>query len=343
MQTGIVAGYGSVGKRHARLMSELVPRLAVIERNAEARAQAEADHPGAVVAADITALDGAALPWDGAVAVVATWGPSHAEIFHALADRGVRHVLCEKPMASSVADADAMAARAAREGITLGVHHYIRYAGLAPRLAAEIARLDLGDPVSIVIEGGAACLLTNGIHWIDFAAELFGDSPERVVSTASGAPINPRSPDLQLYGGTAVWTFSGGREAVITFTNHSSVALRARVYLRNAVADIESDLSVRIQRRDPAAVERFPAVTRTGAVVETLFEGQLPGVLPYLDGIRSAIQDVSGSSEPKCPGAVGALAVGACVGALVSAREGRAVSLPLDPGHPGSTEQWPIS
>lgn len=341
--TGVVVGYGSVGRRHAAVLGALLDELIIVEQGEDARARAREAHPGATIVGNLAELDRDAVRWGTATAVIATWGPSHADVFHQLAERGVKHVLCEKPMAASVADASAMAERARRDGITLGVHHYIRYASLVPALRELLIAHDLGEPVSVVVEGGAACLLTNGIHWVDFAIELFGTGPERVTSTASGMPINPRSPDLQLYGGTAVWSFPGGREAVITFSNLSSVALRARVYLRNAVVDIESDLSVTLRRRDPAAVAQFPAVTRTGPATEILFEGQLPGVLAYLDGMKTAAMDVSNGAEPRCPAAAGVKAVTACIGALVSASEGRAVVLPPAPGEKWTSVEWPIS
>jgi len=254
----------------------------------------------------------------------------------------VRRILCEKPMASSVGDAATMVDRARRDGIALGVHHYVRYAGLAPALATLAAEHELGQPVSLVVEGGAACLLTNGIHFVDFAIELFGAEPERVVSTASGDPINPRSPDLHLYGGTAIWSFADGREAVITFSNRSSVAPSARIYYRDAVVELDAMLEARVLRRDPAAVQRFPAVTRTGPASELRFQGTVPGVRGYLDGMRRAFEDVV-DGDVLCPGEAGAAAVTACIGALVASRDGHAVTLPLDPSSKQGREPWPIS
>jgi predicted dehydrogenase len=194
-----------------------------------------------------------------------------------------------------------------------------------------------------VVDGGAACLLTNGIHWIDFAIELFGSAPERVVSTAKGEAINPRSPDLMLYGGTALWSFGGGREAVISFNNGSSVAPRARIYLRNAVAELDGELNVVLRRRDMEAVQRFPKVTRTGAAVETLYEGAVPGFVEYLAGMGNAIREVRDGGPLTCDGADGAAAVTACVGALAASRSGRAEALPIDPDGAEGRQTWPIS
>jgi predicted dehydrogenase len=341
--TGLVIGYGSVGRRHALKMAELTSELAIVETHADARERARQAHPAAHIVEDLPALDGSGINWNTTVAVIASWGPSHSELFHALADRGVRRILCEKPMAASVYDADTMARRAEREAIVLGVHHFIRYAGMVPALQKLFAEHQLGEPVSMVAEGGAACLLTNGIHWIDFATALFSNTPQRVCSTAYGEAINPRSPDLMLYGGTAIWDFGDKREAVITLSNRSSVTLSARVYLRDAVAHIGGDLTVRLQRRDPDAVKQFPSITRTGPANDVLFEGLLPNTHEYLDGIRAAIEDVHRGGDLVCPGTVGADAVNACVGALVASQQQCAVALPIMPISSEGQQQWPIS
>lgn len=341
---GLVLGVGSVGRRHARTLAALLGNLALVEAVPAAREAAAAEHPTARVVADLPSLDRHAPDYPRAVAVIATWGPSHAELFHALAQRGVRRILCEKPMAASVADADSMATRARREGIALSVHHYIRYAGLAPALHRVTQEHSLGPPVALVVTGGASCLVTNGIHWLDFAAELFDAAPRRVVSTAAGAPINPRSPDLAIYGGTAAFDFGEGREALLSLNNGSSVALTARVYYKDGVAELDGDLSLRLRRRDPEAVARFPAVTRTGPAAETLFEGVPPGLVAYLDGMRLAAEDVRrGVPEVLCPPEAGSQAVSACVGALVAARDGHRIDLPIDPGSSDGRQQWPIS
>ena len=276
------------------------------------------------------------------MAVIATWGPSHASLFHALADRGVRRILCEKPMAASVRDAAGMVARAERDGIVIGVHHFVRYGGLAPALRTLAERLELGAPVAVVVDGGAACLVTNGTHWLDFAIELLDAEPVAVCSTATGAPINPRSPTLMIYGGTAVYSFPGGRELTLTLSTGSSAALSTRVYYRNAVAEIDGDLNICLRGRDAAAVARFPAVTRTGAVSVVLASGTLPGVIGYLEGMREALDDVR-LGRPRCTGAMGATVVGGCIGALVAARERREVALPMAPDSAWGGEAWPIS
>ena len=152
-------------------------------------------------------------------------------------------MLCEKPLTSSVKLAEVMCQCAEREGISLSVNHYIRYSNLAEELEKFCSKNHLGLPVSIVVDGGAGCLVTNGIHWIDFAIRLFDSVPEQVFSTARGEPINPRSRNLEFYGGSAIWSFHQNREAVFSMSNSSSISLRCCIYYRNATVELADDLN----------------------------------------------------------------------------------------------------
>jgi predicted dehydrogenase len=342
-EAGLVVGYGSIGRQHAQALGATGLPLAIVDADGGARARAEAAHPGATVVSEVAALDPARLPWMSTAAVIATWGPSHALVFHALADRGVRRILCEKPLASSVADADAMVRRAERDGVRLLVNHTLRYIGLAPALRRLAHAADLGDPVAVVADGGANCLVTNGLHWIDFVIALFGCPPARTAGTARGEPGNPRSSELRLYGGTAVWEFADGREAVLAFSNRSSVDSTTRVYYRDALAEIDLDFNVILRRRDMTAVREAPAVTRTGPACESLHEGALPGARSLPEARLAVIRELVDSAAPTCDGRTGAAAVNACVGALVASREGCAVTLPIGPSSPWGEERWPMS
>jgi predicted dehydrogenase len=343
MTWGLLFGYGSIGRRHARALAEHAQRLVIVEPKEAARALAREAHPGAVVLDTAEALEEQRLPWNEATAVIATWGPSHASVFHWLADRGVRRVLCEKPMASSVHDAWAMADRARREGIVLATHHYLRYARLAPGLRTLAAEHDLGEPVAVRVEGGAACLVTNGLHWLDFAIDLFGAPPASVTSTAAGEAMNPRSPELQLYGGTAIWRFPEAREAVISFSNRASLAPSARVVFRHAVVDIDDELHAVVRRRDPAVTSQLPAVTRTGMPQQVVFQGAPPGSIHHLQGLQSAIREVWCGLPPTTTAEMGTIAVGSIIGALLASRERRPIGLPISPESQEGSERWPIS
>ncbi|MEZ5290481.1 MAG: Gfo/Idh/MocA family oxidoreductase [Vicinamibacterales bacterium] len=131
-----VVGVGHLGRHHARLLAAMpgVELVAVVDLQ-EARAQEIAASVGTRALVDWRALDGQV---DAATIAVPT--EEHVAVGLGLVERGV-HVLVEKPLARSVAEADALVAAAASRGVRLGVGHTERF---NPAVAA--ARAHLHEP-----------------------------------------------------------------------------------------------------------------------------------------------------------------------------------------------------
>ncbi len=337
----VLLGYGSIGRYHAGILAKRGCRLAVVEINEAVHDAVRRDYPEAVVARTLAALP-AWWSWRDTLAVIATWGPSHAALFADLVGHGVRRILCEKPLAHAVA-AGAEMLRVARErDVALGVHQRFRYMGVADGLRQVAREHALGDPIAVVVSGGALCLVTNGIHYIDLASELFGTRPQSVVSTAVPAPINPRSPSLMYYGGSAVWSFGGGREAVISFTNQGSLRASVSVYFPHAVAELRPTLEVTVRRRPDGEVRGLP-ITRSGLPVETPFEGSLPSIRSGIEATQAVLDEIEAGRVRTFTPVAALDAVEACIAALVAGRTGRSVNLPISPDSPDGQEEWPIS
>jgi predicted dehydrogenase len=121
LRVGLV-GYGHVGRHHARLLHEMAGvALGWVVDVDRGRAETGAAATGAVAAAAVSEI----LDQVDAV-VVAVPTKAHVEVALPCLDRGVS-VLVEKPMASSVAEADRLIAAAARSGATLAVGHTERF------------------------------------------------------------------------------------------------------------------------------------------------------------------------------------------------------------------------
>ena len=107
---------------------------------------------------------------------ICTWPGSHASATIAAFEAGAKAVLCEKPMARSLGEADAMiaAAEAAGGKLAIGYHHRFNLPNATiRRLVAEGA---IGQPV-IVLSRIAGGLANNGSHWLDRARYWLGDPP----------------------------------------------------------------------------------------------------------------------------------------------------------------------
>jgi predicted dehydrogenase len=141
-----VIGVGSMGELHARVVSELPEtRLVAVVDVREDRAREVAERYGA----DTWSTDYASALEDERVqaVTVATSDHMHREPAVAALEAG-RHVLLEKPMASTVEDADAIIAAAEKTGLTLLVGHIYRFEVhyLKLRQAAESGHI--GTPLS---------------------------------------------------------------------------------------------------------------------------------------------------------------------------------------------------
>jgi predicted dehydrogenase len=128
-----VIGVGHLGRHHARLLSTM-PGVAFVAAVDLDRSRAEAAVAGTAADAltDYRDLFGRV---DAVTVAVPTVG--HLTVAKAFLERGV-HVLVEKPMASSLAEADVMLQTAAQAGATLAVGHTERF---NPAVEAALAVL----------------------------------------------------------------------------------------------------------------------------------------------------------------------------------------------------------
>jgi predicted dehydrogenase len=147
-----VVGYGYWGSKHVRVLST-IPDVAVtvVDANPDRLAEAAAQFPGARSA---SALDDVLDEIDAVV--VATPPGSHAAVAHQALDGG-RHVLVEKPLTTTVEDAEMLVDLAAERRLHLMVGHTFEYnpavwklrelvrsGALGRVLYVDTARLSLG-------------------------------------------------------------------------------------------------------------------------------------------------------------------------------------------------------
>lgn len=113
---------------------------------------------------------------------VATPDHLHADITVAAAEGGAKAILCEKPLATTLADADRMIEAAEKNGVLLSVEHTRRWSPIFQK-AREIARSgELGKLRAIVsnMYSPRSMLFRNGTHMVDVVV-FFADSDPQWV------------------------------------------------------------------------------------------------------------------------------------------------------------------
>ena len=232
-----LVGAGHFGRFHAlKVARSARARLTGIHDPDAARADAVGREAGGAPPLPLDALIAAS----DAIIVAAP-----AEHHFALASRALaagRHVLVEKPISSTLAEADALAARAAERHLVLQVGHLLRFSAEHRALAARIRRplyieatriapfKPRGTDVSVILD-----LM---IHDLDLVLSLI-DSPIESVD-ALGAAVSSAREDIA----NARVRFRNGAVAAIT-ASRISLKTERRMRVFSAEGYLSADFVAR--------------------------------------------------------------------------------------------------
>ena len=150
---------------------------------------------------------------------------SHRELTEAAAAAGV-HVLCEKPMASNLADCDAMITACRHAGVTLMIAQKKRFLGIIQKMK-RMTESELG-PIRWAVakyalgkvpkdwfwqeDDGGGPLVENSVHTVDLLRYLMGEV--KTVYAEGGNLFNPdRAPQLDV--AVATLRFHNGAIAAV--------------------------------------------------------------------------------------------------------------------------------
>lgn len=221
-----VVGLGNAGADlHLPALAGLpgVTVCGVFDLDAECR-QATAQRLGLRAFADFDRLLGDARP---DVVVVATPPGTHVDYcLRSLA--GGAHVVCEKPFATSVADADRVLTAAREAGRRVALNHEFRAMPVFHALRDRVGTDGVGDLVALQLwqlmnlppwkEAGwrgamrRSSFFEGGIHLLDYALYLFGEPPRSVAAHMSTCGVEDWASDAVT---VATLEFSRGRLAHI--------------------------------------------------------------------------------------------------------------------------------
>lgn len=115
---------------------------------------------------------------------VVTGDHVHADLTVAAAESGARAVFCEKPIATTLEDADRMIAACERNGVLLSIDHTRRWAPTFFEAQRMVASGALGAVRTLSAEhyGPRAMMFRNGTHLIDLLCFFSGAEPRWVTA-----------------------------------------------------------------------------------------------------------------------------------------------------------------
>jgi predicted dehydrogenase len=105
---------------------------------------------------------------------ICLWHPLHAPFTRLAAGFRPKAIICEKPMATCLAEADAMIADCAAHDVKLVIGHQRRFNKSWTRARELVAEGAIGTPLLVTVETGEG-LLNCGTHTVDAIRYLLGD------------------------------------------------------------------------------------------------------------------------------------------------------------------------
>ncbi len=171
-RVGII-GTGGIARTHARgyrsLDSAELVAGADISQSAIDNFAAEFE-----IAGRYTDLDEMLKKENLDIVSVCTWPGTHSPATVAAAQAGVKAILCEKPMAVSLGQADAMVEACEQNGTKLAIGHHHRFNSCNTEARRLIAAGAIGQPTLVHSRSGGG-LSNNGTHAIDRMRYWLGD------------------------------------------------------------------------------------------------------------------------------------------------------------------------
>lgn len=132
------------------------------------------------------------------VSVTTSWGHDHAAILPAVAKSGVKGIFAEKPIGTSMAEANEIVELVQRHGVTLACAYYRRWNPRYEALRRLIAEGSIGRLVSVTAIG-VGNLMHAGTHYADIMAFLAGDpQPAWAWGRIEPIPADAKSPTAKV-------------------------------------------------------------------------------------------------------------------------------------------------
>jgi predicted dehydrogenase len=334
MKVGI-AGAGTMGATHAAGWAYTGAELAGFLAESPAEAGPLAAHYHAQVYPDY-----ASMLRDVDVVDICTPTPLHHAMTLQAAAAG-KHIICEKPLGRSTAQAREMVTACQEAGVMLLVGHVVRYFPEYALAHASVVRGEIGQPGVIRLSRGSFRPIKAGYNWFldpaqsggilmdmlihdyDYARWIAGD-----VESVFAKSVGAGQPDAPVDYGLAILKHrSGVLSHIAGAWAYPPTTFRTRAEIAGSGGLIEFD--------SDATAPVVSLIAQSGSVSGSVGLPASPvSESPYTTQIKEFYAVLNGEAEPRVTAADGLAAVQIAEAAIQSAATGKAVTLqPLTEVH----------
>ena len=303
--------------------------VAVMSTNADRAAQYAAKHNIAKSTTDLNAL---VEDKDMDAVYISTTNELHRDQVFAAAAAG-KHVLCEKPLALSLADARAMVVECRKRGVVMGTNHHLRNAATHRAMRDSIKAGRIGKPLFARVfhavylpphlqgwrvekpNAGGGVILDITVHDADTLRFVLDDEPQSVTAMAS-------------HGGMAQASLEDGVMGVVRFSSGLLAQFHDAFTTKYATTgfEVHGDEGSLIARDCMTQAPRGDVLLRSGAGEEAL---KLDHEKLYVRSVRLFQTAVESRGAPSATGEDGVKSLSVALSTLEAAHSGAAAPIDL--------------
>jgi predicted dehydrogenase len=315
----VIIGAGRMGRRHVQVVRDLgLDLVGICDLNPEALSMATEEH-GITTDLHFTDVHELLRQTNPECVIIATTAPTHCEYTCLAAESGVKYVLCEKPMAGSLAECDKMLEVCACHGTVLAVNHQMRFMEQYTEPKRIIESDAFGGLSSITVVAGNLGMAMNGTHYFEMFRFMADEAPQEVTAWFSLEKVpNPRGPQFEDRAGSVRLAFPSGKRCYMEISadqGHGVHVIYAGSYGQLIVDELAG--SARLITRDKE-YRNLPSTRYGMPATEKNFKIQPADVIGPSRAVLSAL--LSKANFPT--GADGRLAVSVLVAAYISDENG---------------------
>lgn len=295
MQSGkvLLIGFGSIGTFHLKKLNSIYKYITVVEPNIHKHISATNNLSNIFFT---TSIDDVADLDSYKFAVIANWGPDHLKTVNYLHNAGVKKFIIEKPLCDSLFEVERFEKLIKSKEISIISHLQWSYSFLPKIIQSYASQNLLGAPVSIVVNGGAKCLATNGIHFLALANVIFGGEPLEDSMLAKHDFMNPRNMDFLYLEGNVSWKYSNSRYLSINFFNRSHNSITTLINFEYGVGIIAND-QLKLYSIAKSSREQIDKPSKTKFPSELLYEGEAFNFPDGTDGTDQIYKKIEGELD----------------------------------------------
>jgi len=283
-----------MGRRHVQVIHDLGQELVgVCDRSAQAlnTAAQESKIPSNCQFNRAEALFKQTKP---ECVIIATTAPMHCEYTCLAAEAGAKYVLCEKPMAISLAECGKMIDVCKHNNVKLAINHQMRFMEPYTEPKRIVNSQEFGGLTSVTVVGGNFGMAMNGTHYFEMFRFMTEEEPYEATAWFSQEKVpNPRGIEFEDRAGSVRVTTESGKRLYMEVGSdqgHGVKVIYACRYGQLVVDELAGTMALSVRKKEdqgePAThyamsslettkkIAAADSIQPTKAVLEALLNGQ---------------------------------------------------------------------